>query len=674
MKQILGSIFLYRREFVVIVICFLIFVTALLFSSPLIIFWSNFSIEKEGVKIEAAIQQELEDISIEREEIISSRILNDVIKNNDLSQLGILIQTEIEERDLDFIAVTDKDGFVLARSGLSSQQGDNIFQTMIQGKNMAQGETVTAIVRNVSNPLTAVSGSYIFEQNKPIGSILVEKIFNDAYATTFQEKYLRKDGAIVFYTLEEGIVGDSFNDKDKTQLINAYFSLGSDIVAQNLKGLTKEIKISDDYYAIRHIVFPRAGIEKSPGGMFVFFPIRHNLYSLFLAVSITFLFFIFLILFLKFLHYPKQRVLMILFLAVISFVVIYFITINKLDNSAIELKKSPYLIYNSIIKFDPESDVVIQSSEKTIAIKVFTGGEAINVVNATVKYDPEAVEILDIITTNSFCDPSLFLERNIDKEKGEVRITCGIPNPGYSLPTGTVAELLMQPLSLKAISLEFAEETQVLANDGLGTNVLRMATPGYYQIVRQKFATADTEHPIPIFSPSHPNNNRWYKNKSIRLSWPQLSEGSYHYTLNHSPIIDAEDKIIKTVNNYLDITVLEDGIYYFHIQGESAEGNRGPISNFKIMVDSTPPSPPKIQASNEIIQKGEIVRLDFTSEDKLSGLQSGFYVKINEGILLPVKPPFYIPFLELGKYPIVIRVFDKANNFSDSSMVIQVND
>lgn len=671
----------HHKEIAIITATILVFTTILVFSNQLISFWSFTSTKEAEAQVELAIKQELIDISKQREEIIFSGILNSALKNNNLSQLLILAQDEVKKRNLDFIVITDKDGFVLARSGLSVQQGDNIFQTTIQGRDVALGKTVTKIVREIQNPLTFLSGSYIFEQNQPIGSIFVGHILNTAFANHFQEEHLKQkngEGEIIFYTRQEGVIGDSFDDKDKTQLVSAYFSLGSDLVAQNLTGLSKEIKIGDNYYTIYHIVFSGIGIEASPGGAFVLFPTHYNLSSLFLASSIAILLLVLLSFSLLFKFQFKFKILSqpkhiptFLLTSLTLFVVMYFLTLNKLESSSIKLKKSPYIIYNSILKFEPESDVISQTSEKTIALKVYTGGEAINAVDAVIKYDPKAVEVLDIITTNSFCDPSFFLEKEINAEKGEVRFTCGLPNPGFSDVAGTVAELLVKPLGLKPISFEFSEETQVLANDGLGTNVLRAVTGGYYQVVRQKFATADIKNPIPVFSSSHPNSNRWYKNKNIKLSWPKLSGGTYYYTLSRNKALSAEDAILSTTNNFLD-TFANNGIYYFHLQAKDAAGKPGLASSYKIMIDTTPPIPPTIKASNTIIKKGEIVRFEFASKDALSGLQSGFYVKINEGILLPVKPPFYIPFLESGEYHIVIRVFDKANNFSDSSMVIYV--
>lgn len=652
----------------------LIFSIVLFFSSWLMGFWSTFSIDRQMLQVEKGFQQELSYISEQREAIMASKVLNAALKKNDSTQLLNLIQAEAERRRLDYIIVTDKDGFVLARSNLPAQQGDGIFQTSAQGRKMAQGEIVTAIVRTSRSPLSSMSGSLILEENKPIGSIIVGHILNDSYAKRFQEKYLRQGGEVVFYASLEGVVGSSSDNKQTTQLINAYFSLGSDLVAQNIKGLSKEIKIGNSYYALRHVIFP--GIAEIPGGAFILFPIGHSFYSFVLAGGITLLFFVFCFLtfFFKLLNHRKRSVPLLLLIGLVAFVVMYFIAMAKLDRASIELKKPPYLIYNSVMKFVPETDIIKQFSEKTVAMQVFTGGETINMVRAVVRYDPKALKVLDILTENSFCDQLFFLEKEIIPEAGTVRISCGIPSPGFSAPVGTVAELLVQPLTAGGVSLDFTEETRVLANDGLGTDVLRLVIDGFYQVIPQKFTAINIRNPIPIFSPSHPNSRRWYKKEQIEFLWPSFAGvARYHYVLSRSQNPAAEDEMLSTTESYLNLSVDESGVYYFRLQAEDANGRRGPVSHFKIMIDAIPPLPPKIQTSSQEVKKGEIVRLDFTSKDELSGLQSGFFIKINEGILLPVKPPFYIPFLESGKYSFVVRVFDKANNFSDSSVTIKVN-
>jgi hypothetical protein len=671
---------LHRGGIIAITAGLFIFVIALCFSSRLMSFCGASSIEKQMTRIEQGLQRELGYISEQRKAIIASEILNDALKKNDAPQILGLIQAEAEKRNVDCIIVTDKHGFVLARSNLPLQYGDNIFQTIVYGKKISQGEAVAAVDRTTRSPLSSISGSLIAEDNDTAGSIIISHVFNDSYAECLREKYLKPGAEIVFYASPEGVVGSSSDNKQTTQLINAYFSLGSDLVAQNFAGLSKEIKINGSYYAVRHIVFP--GIEESPGGAFILLPVNHGFYGFVLAGCITILFFVlcFLPFFAKTNHRKKKTrrrkrsVPLFLLAGLALFIAAYAATVIKLDRASIELKESPYLIYNSVIKFVPETDIIRQFSEKTVAVRVFTGGEAINAISAVIRYDPRKVEVLDILTENSLCDPSFFLEKEIDRQNGLVTIACVVPSPGFSDPAGTVAELLMRPLTAGDASLEFAEETQVLANDGLGTSVLRTAADGCYQVMPQTFPAAGIRDPVPIFSPSHPNSGRWYRKKQIELLWPPIEGAVYRYAFNRGSDPAPQDMTSTTTDSSLNFSVDEDGVYYFCLQAEDARGNRGPVSRFKIMIDATPPLPPEILTSSQEVKRDEIVRLDFTAKDALSGLQSGFFVKINEGIFLPVKPPFYIPFLDCGEYFFVIRAFDKANNFSDSGVVIRVTD
>ncbi len=666
---------MHRKDIIILAISLSVFEGVLFSSTQLVNLWESQSINRQLSRVEGGIQAELQSASLQREQILASEVFTGPLKRGNPVEILAVAQAEAKKRALDFIVVTDKNGFVLARAHLPLQTGDNFFLTSAYGRIIAKGEasSVTVIERGPRVPLIFVSVSQVLDGGAQIGGITIGYSLYDSYAYRFQEKYLSYGAQILFYTPQEGIVGDSLNDKTKTKLLNTYFSLGSDNGAQNIAGISKEINIGDEYYIARDVVFP--GIEKSPGGALILFPVQHRWISFFFAIGTVLAFSVFYLLFSlsRLLNHHKHSALFFWLVGAALFSAAYFAYLLKLNNSSLVLEKSPYIIYNSVIKFNPESDVIRQSSEKLIAIEVITGGEDINVVSAVVHYDPTVVEVLDIVTMNSFCAPSFFLEKEINKEKGEVRITCGIPNPGFYAAVGTVAELLIQPLSIGSISLEFTDETQVLANDGLGTDVLRLVTNGYYQVVRQEFAISDITNQIPVFSPSHPNSNRWYGDATVKLSWPGLSGGTYYYSLDNHSEWPTEDKVVSTKNNHVDALV-DNGIWYFHLQAKDETGTLGPRSSFKIMVDSIPPLPPSIKVSGDRIKRGDVVRLEFTSEDALSGLQAGFYIKINNSVFLPVKPPFYIPFLDSGEYSVIVRVFDGANNFSDSNIVINVSD
>jgi hypothetical protein len=217
--------------------------------------------------------------------------------------------------------------------------------------------------------------------------------------------------------------------------------------------------------------------------------------------------------------------------------------------------------------------------------------------------------------------------------------------------------------------LRFDDETKILANDGLGTNVLRLAIDGSYNIVSYD-DQQNIGGPLTVYSYTHPNSERWYKRKNVQFSWSNIKGATYRYALNDIPdFIPGEENI--TSENSLSFDVDKDGVYYFHLLSEK-DGNTGTIIHYKIMIDSTPPLPPIIQASHTNIEPGEMVRFDFAGEDELSGIQKGFYVKFDEGIFLPVAPPLYMPFLSVGRYSVVIRAFDKAGNFNDAMVEIKV--
>jgi hypothetical protein len=566
---------------------------------------------------------------------------------------------------------TDKEGVALTRTEVVVVRGDNIFQTTFWGRALSQGMEVASIEKGRPLPLIMVAGQLIKKDGETIGSLFSGYSFDDEYAAKFKGRYLNEGTHLVFYTKEEGIVGSTFRNQETTQLLNAYFGIGSDLIIENSFELKKEVQIDGKYYFVKNIIFP--GIEESPGGVLIFCQSSHIFQSLGFGISVLLIFLLLEILiyiaFFKNSITRKKHNIILIISSLIIFLVTASASFYKLDKDAINLKKPTYIIYNSVIKFEPESDVLNRLFEKRIAIKVLTGGEAINAVEVVANYDPEEAKVLDIITTNSFCRQDLFITKTIDNENGVVDIACGLPSPGFSEPNGIVAELLIQPLKSGQLSLRFDDETKILANDGLGTNVLRLAIDGSYNIVSYD-DQQNIGGPLTVYSYTHPNSERWYKRKNVQFSWSNIKGATYRYALNDIPdFIPGEENI--TSENSLSFDVDKDGVYYFHLLSEK-DGNTGTIIHYKIMIDSTPPLPPIIQASHTNIEPGEMVRFDFAGEDELSGIQKGFYVKFDEGIFLPVAPPLYMPFLSAGRYFVVIRAFDKAGNFNDAMVEIKV--
>ena len=294
-----------------------------------------------------------------------------------------------------------------------------------------------------------------------------------------------------------------------------------------------------------------------------------------------------------------------------------------------------------------------------------SGGESINAVEAIVHFDPTSVSVVEVDTTRSFCDPGMFLEKSIDEQAGVVRVTCVVPSPGFSESSGIVAELLVQAVRDGAFTLTYDGETKVLAHDGLGTNVLRLAENGSYQAITDFITNSQAF----VFSITHPNQARWYHNPNIHIAWLANPGFSYRYAVDQ--LADTVTLNSTSTTNTYDFSVNKSGTYYFHIQPLKV-GKQGVITHYPIHVDIDPPDKPKILASARTVKSGDVVRLNFSSHDSLSGLQKTFYVKIGDSLLLPATAPLFIPLVEKGPIIIVVRAFDQAGNFGDSAIKIEV--
>lgn len=105
-----------------------------------------------------------------------------------------------------------------------------------------------------------------------------------------------------------------------------------------------------------------------------------------------------------------------------------------------------------------------------LKIELMNIPSSINVAQADLSFDPSIVEVVDITTEGSFA--SFFVQKEFDNQKGYLRVSGGVPNPGYRNPSGLLATAYLKGLKPGAIELKYLESSLVLANDGRGTNLL----------------------------------------------------------------------------------------------------------------------------------------------------------------------------------------------------------
>jgi hypothetical protein len=329
------------------------------------------------------------------------------------------------------------------------------------------------------------------------------------------------------------------------------------------------------------------------------------------------------------------------------------------------------VIYNSTMSLNPASGIWDRSFSQIVSINVATGGEVINAADISLTYDPAQLRIDGIDTTESVCSPDMFLEKTIDNKRGNVHVQCLMSAPGFSLRNGAIFKLIVQPLKMGDATLHFATTNQVLASDGLGTNVLRLSTDASYRIIDSAVAYTNGIPSVIVFSPTHPNSAYWYNKSNPLLTWVSSADYQYRYSLDQSSTTTALSGASSTTTDSVAYTNLPDGTYYFHIVAEK-NGVFGATSDYKIMIDTTPPLQPFVKISQTTALKGQIVRLEFSNPNSTDlDYMNEFYVKFDDGMFLPATSPLSIS-LPVGRHTITVRGFDHSGNFADTSTHIQV--
>lgn len=115
----------------------------------------------------------------------------------------------------------------------------------------------------------------------------------------------------------------------------------------------------------------------------------------------------------------------------------------------------------------------------------------INAVQADVGFDPTKLEVVNVLTEDSFAN--IFIQKEINNEGGYARLTGGLPNPGFFSDKGVFGTVLFKGIAPGVDRVEFLPSSMVLANDGRGTNVLKDLPSVSYLILPEKISKEEEE-------------------------------------------------------------------------------------------------------------------------------------------------------------------------------------
>ncbi|OGL60677.1 hypothetical protein A3H10_02100 [Candidatus Uhrbacteria bacterium RIFCSPLOWO2_12_FULL_46_10] len=304
--------------------------------------------------------------------------------------------------------------------------------------------------------------------------------------------------------------------------------------------------------------------------------------------------------------------------------------------------------------FIPENSEVVAGDIIKSDIWVDTQGNTINAVDISVSYD-SMVELLSAEKNDSILN--LWVEEpSFSDTTRRAKFTGG--RTGGFEGRGIIGQLYWRNENAGGkATLGFDESSVVLLNDGLGTPAELERRQSDYNIL------AKGEGLLNLSSASHPDENKWYNQPFVRLSWPTIEGAIYSYLVTRDPAQLPDDTLDEPVGN-IKLSDLTDGVYYFKLkQKKLGEEGWSSVVSRQIKIDKTPPEfiEAKISRDSELVQNKYFA--SFAANDKASIAR----YEIIEGDSAPepiLQPPFILKNQDRS-VAVTIRAIDAAGNYKD---------
>ena len=313
----------------------------------------------------------------------------------------------------------------------------------------------------------------------------------------------------------------------------------------------------------------------------------------------------------------------------------------------------------------PQSQTIYQGSSFMIEIRLDSEDEEINTAEVNLKIPSDLLEVLDFNKGGSMFS---FWAVEPELKDNLISLTGGIPK-GFK-GDGLILKINFLAKEIGKAEINFKEDSKVLLNDGKGTPANLSFLEGNYEI-------SEKPEGLPIISSTtHPDQNKWYKNNTLRLHWDLVEGAEYSYLLSFNSS-DSPDEIPDKPEGELiwmgdmEYANLKDGIYYFSLKQRLPGKDWSPKVTFRAMIDSTPPEQFKPEIGKDpAIFEGKYF-LSFATIDKTSGIDHyEVFEKTgkNKEWFEKAESPYLLKDQSL-KSQILIKAVDKAGNEQISQII-----
>lgn len=360
-----------------------------------------------------------------------------------------------------------------------------------------------------------------------------------------------------------------------------------------------------------------------------------------------------------------------------------YLSILLLFVAGVFLAPAKILAAQASLFISPSAKSYVVGQTFTVSLNL-SADLAVNAVEGNLVYPTDKLEALSVSKSGSII--SLWVnEPVISKNSGNVYFAGVILNPGYK---GRGVKILSVNFRVKAAGEAFVTVANgsALANDGYGTQILSIISGGRYKLEPKIVAPAPPPAPIApvelpapaslqIFSPTHPDQDKWYADNSPRLGWvlPSGTEGT-SLILDNSPLTVPDTKP-DGVAVFYQAENLKSGVWYFHTR--VLKNNKwSQTARFRLKIDTDPPEEFKIEFFDEAETVNTQPQIFFGTNDLLSGIDR-YILKIDDGdeFVLPAtvgEKPFLLPKQPFGQVNLSVTAYDTAGNSFRASRSIKI--
>ncbi len=333
----------------------------------------------------------------------------------------------------------------------------------------------------------------------------------------------------------------------------------------------------------------------------------------------------------------------------------------------------PISIQAATLSISPSTGVHSAGATFSAKVIVNTSGKPINAAEGTIKFNPNELSVVSVDRSGSIFNLWV-TEPTFSNSDGTVSFSGGLPS-GYTGSSGTVFSINFKTKGAGTSKVSLTAGS-VLANDGMGTNVLTSMSGGNYtvqapsttpepEVIIEYVAPANTPLAPKITSTTHTENGEWSKIKTALLTWSLPNDIEAVRTLFDSKPTTIPTKVYESPISSIELTDLPEGVSYFHLQFKNADG-WGKVSHFRLAVDTEKPSEFIIESANGIENANPIQTLTLKTVDKNSGV-ARFMVKVDnteayEYLDTEATGKITLPSLAPGYHSVTIEAFDKAGN------------